>query len=155
MNVDVDNIISSNAFRGHNLAPKHANCLQTSSQTCPTSTHSKHAHELESTNASQLQTIAILKAQFDNLRAAHESHVEMLKRSHSVQVASLENQARLLKERMNKEGLQRSKYNSPFIIRSLPTETAYDCYFVILSNMGSSLYIRNITHAQSPMTKHI
>ncbi|EUC35220.1 hypothetical protein COCCADRAFT_3497 [Bipolaris zeicola 26-R-13] len=86
---------------------RHGYIEVTSSQTSPTSAHSKHAHELESTNASQLQTIAMLQAQFDNLRAAHESHVETLKRSHSVQVASLENQARLLKERMNEEGLQR------------------------------------------------
>ncbi|EMD97439.1 hypothetical protein COCHEDRAFT_1124954, partial [Bipolaris maydis C5] len=49
----------------------------------------------------------MLQAQFDNLRAAHESHVETLKRSHSVQVASLENQARLLKERVNEKDPQR------------------------------------------------
>ncbi|EUC39838.1 hypothetical protein COCMIDRAFT_110429 [Bipolaris oryzae ATCC 44560] len=89
------------------LEKRHGYVEAESSQTSPTSAHSKHAHELESTNASQLQTIAILQAQFDNLRASHESHVETLKRSHSVQVASLEHQARLLKERMNEEGLQR------------------------------------------------
>lgn len=61
----------------------------------------------------------MLQAQFDNLRAAHESHVETLKHSHSVQVASLENQARLLKERMNEEGLQRSEYGFPCCITKL------------------------------------
>ncbi|KAF1843913.1 uncharacterized protein K460DRAFT_153963 [Cucurbitaria berberidis CBS 394.84] len=75
------------------------NELGASATTTPT-TRSKHTEELKATITTQDQTISTLQAQFGSLRASHEAHVASLVDTHSVEIASLRNYARVLEEQL-------------------------------------------------------
>ena len=66
----------------------------------PTTTRSKQIDELKGTIVTQDQTISTLQIQFASLRASHESHIAKLSSSHSAEVASLKNYARVLEEQL-------------------------------------------------------
>ncbi|KAF2827319.1 hypothetical protein CC86DRAFT_348672 [Ophiobolus disseminans] len=76
------------------------NKLTTTSTATPTSTRSKQIEEHKATIATQDQTISTLQTQFSSLRASHDSHVLSLTESHSAEVASLKNYARVLEEQL-------------------------------------------------------
>ncbi|KAH8727133.1 hypothetical protein GQ44DRAFT_770569 [Phaeosphaeriaceae sp. PMI808] len=80
--------------------PSRRSELGTETAPTPTTTRSKQIEELKATIATQDQTISTLQTQFSSLRTSHESHVASLTDTHSAEVASLKNYARVLEEQL-------------------------------------------------------
>ncbi|KAH7095175.1 hypothetical protein FB567DRAFT_21922 [Paraphoma chrysanthemicola] len=89
----------------------------------PTSTRSKQIEELKATIATQDYTISTLQGQFSSLRASHESHVARLTDTHSAEVASLSNYARILEEQQRPSLHHASSNNLLFLLDTTEPRT--------------------------------